>query len=102
MSWTIRKSEQFWNEKKGKKSEFKEVEIQGRGLAELSRVKRFTTLREKKEGKQNKDTNRNEKEDERNLLKQKDKEKMDKQNRTNGLEETIMTEKFTKDFKETL
>jgi hypothetical protein len=31
-----------------KKSEFKEVEIQGRGLAELSRVKRFTTLREKK------------------------------------------------------
>jgi hypothetical protein len=35
-------------------------------------------------------------------LKQKDKEKMDKQNRTNGLEETIMTEKFTKDFKETL
>jgi hypothetical protein len=32
-----------------KKSEFKEVEIQGRGLAELSRVKRFTTLREKKE-----------------------------------------------------
>jgi len=56
-----------------KKSELKEVEIQGRGLAELSRVKRFTTLREKKKG--NKDTNRNEKEDERNLLKQKDKEK---------------------------
>jgi hypothetical protein len=35
-------------------------------------------------------------------LKQKDKDKMDKQNRTNGLEEAIMTEKFTKDFKETL